>query len=154
HRKLQWIGWLDDARAFTLDENALTLWNVEYGQAEYQINASQPQAVAFSPGRKQVALVAANGVAVYSADNGDLLTRTPLDDNRQERQAAFSPAGDVLAVSGYQNVSIFDLHTGKLITSVFSEAANGFAKDLAWPNNEYVLVGGTDLVHVPSQMVV
>jgi hypothetical protein len=60
----------------------------------------------------------------------------------------------VLAVSGNQQVHFFDLATGKKITSVFAPAAGAFMKDLAWVSDEHVLVGGSELIHAPSQALV
>jgi hypothetical protein len=152
--KLTALAWLDDERLLTLSETALTLWNLDGAQAVYQIELDQPQSIAFSPGRKQLAVARRGVVDVYSAADGDHLARVKLDDAGGSGQVAFSPSGRVLAVAGNQYVHIFDLAEGKPITSIFAPMASAFAKDLSWVSDEHVLVGGSNLLHVPSQMLV
>jgi hypothetical protein len=152
--KLAALAWLDDERVLTLSETALTLWNLDGAQAVYQIELDQPQSFALSPGRKQLAVVRLGAVDIYSAGQGDHLARVKLDNAGGSRLAAFSPNGQALAVTGNERVHFFDLATGNEITSIFSPMAGAFVKDISWVSDEHVVVGGSNLLHVPSQVLV
>jgi len=155
-RGLKWLAWLDDQRALTLDGETLTLWQVDDARAVYQIPAEHAQSAAFSPGRRQIALVTMQGVDVYSVDDGELLARLKPDRRGAGGHAAFSPSGQRLAVAvaGGETVSIYDLTNGEKLATVYARSAHALAKNLQWLGDDYVLTSGSDLIHVPDEMTV
>lgn len=109
-------------------------------------------APAFSPGGKQFAVGASEGVSIHDAASGELLARIALDRDFG-RKAAFSPSGKLLAVTGSSVIKIYEIASGEKVTEAYCGSAF-FDKGLCWLGDEHVLVGGTDLVHIPSQMTV
>jgi len=69
---------------------------------------------------------------------------------------AFSPTGDSIAVATSLNVDIYEISSGKRVASAYSYAVWGrsSAHSLAYLDEQHVLVGGADLIHIPSQMVI
>jgi WD40 repeat protein len=151
-KKIEWIGWVDDERIITVDGNSLTMWTIDGPRGVYQINGEGLKAPAFSPGGKQMAVGTSTGVSVHEVATGELLTRIEMN-HSFGRHVAFSPSGKLLAVTGASTVDVFDLTTGEKTVGAYA-ASSGSDKGLSWLDEEHVLVGGSDLIHLPSQMTV
>ena len=152
HANIEWLGWTDEQHAMTQDDNGLTMWDVDVPQGVYQITGKRMGPPAFSPGGKQFAIGTENGFEVHDVASGQLLSRIATNKPSLNRQVAFSPTGKLLAVTGLSTVEIYDVTTGQKLTEAYSEgSARG---GLIWTDEENVLVGGTSLIHLPSQMTV
>jgi hypothetical protein len=153
HRKdVNWIGWVDDQRIMTADNGGIFMWLAEGPKGVYQVAGQEMSAPAFSPGGKQFAIGTDKGYSIHEVESGELVSRIPLDHSFR-RQVAFSPSGKLLAVTGSSTVEVYDLATGKKSVEAYAPAAQS-NKGLTWVNEEHVLVGGSDLIHLPSQMTV
>jgi hypothetical protein len=151
-KKIEWIGWVDDERVMTVDGNSLTMWSIEGPRGMYQVTGEGLKAPAFSPGGKQFAVGSDSGVSVHEVGTGELLTRIGMN-HSFGRHVAFSPSGKLLAVTGSSTVDVFDLATGQKTVSAYAASAVS-DKGLSWLDEEHVLVGGSNLIHLPSQMTV
>jgi hypothetical protein len=151
-RQLEWMGWIDDERLMTLDQNGLTMWHAGEVRGIYQLGIERAKQPAFSPGGKQFALAHDEGVDIHDVETGELVVPVPMDDVGYNRLAAFSPSGKQIAVTGTATVSLYDIASGELLTQAYAPSAGAFNKGLAWVNEKQVLVGGTDLVDVASKM--
>jgi WD40 repeat protein len=136
----------------TVDRNSATVWSIDGPKGLYQISGEGLKAPAFSPGGKQFAIGASGGISVHDVASGTLLAKIPLE-HSFGRYVAFSPSSKFLAATGSQTVEVFDLATGKKTTVAYA-ASTGSDKGLCWLDEEHVLVGGSDLIHLPSQMTV
>lgn len=151
-RQVSWIGWVDDQRIMTVDRNTLTMWSVDGPKGIYQITGDGMQAPAFSPGGKQFAIGTDKGFAIHDVATGDLLARVDMALGFN-RQVAFSPSGMLLIVTGASTVDVYDLATGQQRVVAYAASA-GAGKGICWLDEEHVLVGGSKLIHLPSQMTV
>jgi WD40 repeat protein len=151
-KKIEWIGWVDDERVLTLNRNSLTMWSIDRPRGVYQITGQGLNAPTLSPGGKQIAVGSETGVTVHDVGTGELLTRIPMS-HSFIRRVAFSPSGKLLAVSGSSTLDVYDLTTGKKTVDAYAASA-GSNKGLSWLDEEHVLVGGSNLIHLPSQMTV
>jgi WD40 repeat protein len=151
-QQLEWIGWIDDQRVMTVDRNSATVWSIDGPKGLYQVAGEGMKSPAFSPGGKQFAIGANDGISVHDVASGTLLAKIPLE-HSFGRYVAFSPSGKFLAATGSQTVDVFDLATGKKTTVAYAASA-GSDKGLCWLDEEHVLVGGSDLIHLPSQMTI
>jgi hypothetical protein len=150
--QVTWLCWLDENRLLTLDEKALTLWNVDGAKAIYQISGQRMSPPAFSPGGNQLSLVSGNQVNVHDVESGELLASLPVDDLGMNSITAISPSGKLVAATGTAEVIIGDLSSGEIVLRCYAPAAGAFAKGLAWVNEDQLIVGGTNLVDIPSMM--
>jgi hypothetical protein len=150
--QISWLCWLDENRLLTLDEHALTLWNVDGAKAIYQISGERMSPPAFSPGGKQLSLANGSAVNVHDVDSGELLASLAVEDLGMNALTAFSPSGKQIAVTGTSEVIVGDLGSGEIVLRCYAPAAGAFAKGLAWVNENQILVGGTNLVDIPSKM--
>jgi WD40 repeat protein len=152
NHQLEWIGWVDDERLMTIDRQGLTMWSIGGPEGEYQITGNGMRAPSFSPGGKQFAIGTDQGVSIHDVASGELLTRLAME-HGFNRRVAFSPSGKLIAASGTSTVEIYDASTGEKGIVAYCGSA-GHDKDLCWLGEEHVLVGGADLIHLPSQMTV
>lgn len=151
--KVEWLGWLDDARLMTIDRNGLTVWNVEaQPRGDYHIMGNGMKAPAFSPGGKQFAIGADKGMSIHDANSGEILSRIGMD-HSFERHVAFSPSGKLLAATGMSTVEVYDATTGDKVMEAYAGNSRS-DKGICWLDEEHVLVGGQELIHLPSQMTI
>ncbi|HYO24807.1 MAG TPA: SHD1 domain-containing protein [Lacipirellulaceae bacterium] len=153
-RRLEWLGWADDEHIMTVDHNGLTMWSAEKPAGVYHIPGRVREAPALSPGGKQLALGTDKGFSLHDVASGELLTRIPMENPGFATRVAFSPSGKLLAATGSSIVAVYDAATGKKLTEVYAAAADGMNRGLCFVDEEHVLVGGSDLIHLPSQVTV
>ena len=150
--KIEWIGWVDEECVLTVDRNGLTMWSIAGPSGVYHIAGDGLKAPAFSPGGKQFAIGANEAVSIHDVATGEMLARIKLD-HGFDRRVAFSPGGDLLSTTGSSTVEIYDIAKGDKIIEAYCGSARS-DQGICWLGNEHVLVGGADLIHVPSQMTV
>lgn len=150
--KIEWLGWLDDGRLMTIDRRGLTVWNFDGPSGEYQIMGDGMKAPSFSPGGKQFAVGTDNGMSIHDAASGELLTRIKMD-HGFNRHVAFSPSGKLLAATGQSGVDVYDATTGEKVMDAYAGNSR-WDLGICWLDEEHVLVGGQELIHLPSQMTV
>lgn len=151
-RQVEWIGWVDEQRLISVNSEGLTMWSVDGPRGEYHITGSGMKSPAFSPGGKQFAIGTDDGVSIHDVASGELLTMIPMD-HGFERQVAFSPSGRLLASASGSTVEIYDATNGEKGIEAYSGSGDA-RKGVCWLDEEHVLVGGSDLIHLPSQMTV
>jgi hypothetical protein len=69
------------------------------------------------------------------------------------RQVAFSPSGKLLAATGQSGVDVYDATTGEKVMEAYAGNSR-WDLGICWVDEEHVLVGGQELIHLPSQMTV
>jgi hypothetical protein len=152
NQQVKWVGWVDDEHVMTVDGGTLTLWSTHGPKGAYQISGTGLGAPAFSPGRKQFAIGTDKGFSIHDVASGELLTRINMAPGFN-RQVAFSPSGRLLAATASATIEIYDLETGEKAIEAYAPSADS-EKGICWLDEEHVLAGGADLIHLPSQMVV
>ena len=152
--QLSWLCWVDEDHLMTLERSALTLWKVDGAEAVYLVGGDLLRPPVFSPGGKQFVMAGMNSLDVHDVKSGDMLLSIPLEGSWPTRSAAFSPSGKLLAVTSLANVTIFDATTGQQVQQIYAPAAGSSDLAVAWVNEGQVLVGGTNLIDVASQMAI
>jgi hypothetical protein len=154
--QLEWLGWVDDERLMTLDENGLTMWSLSGSGASgvYHLPGTRMKQPAFSPGGKQFAIMTEAGLAIHNVETGEMITRIAMESFGHDGHVAFSPSGKFVAVGNSGVVEVFEVASGRRLVRAFAPHLSGFAQGLVWVTEAYVLAGGADLVHLPSQMTV
>jgi WD40 repeat protein len=149
-----WLGWADEQHVLVVGFDGLTALDASSGRGVYRIPCEGASFAAFSPGRKQIAVAGTTAALVHDARSGAALGRLKLDEDHGDRRVAFSPNGRYLAVTATSRVAMYDLPSGNVIDEVYCQSGSRFQGDVAWLSDEHVLVGGADLVHIPSRVVV
>jgi hypothetical protein len=150
--KLDWLGWTDESHLMTVSRGMATLWSVEGPRGVYQMQVGLIARPTFSPGGKQFAIRGETGFTIHDVASGKLLAQVSIEDTTANEAAAFSPSGKLLAVSEGPSVDVYDIATDKKIMSAYSGAGYGPEMQVHWLSEDLVLVGGEDLIHLPSQM--
>src|SRR5690606_6514874 len=110
------------------------------------------KAPSFSPGGKQFVIGTVMGMSIHDAASGELLTRIKMD-HGFNRQVAFSLSGKLLAATGRSDVDVYDATTGEKVMDAYADNLR-WDLGICWVDEEHVLVGGQELIHLPSQMTV
>ncbi|MAT72171.1 MAG: hypothetical protein CMJ58_21905 [Planctomycetaceae bacterium] len=152
--QFEWIGWLDEDRVLTVDDNNAIAWAIdgEKIRGDYQIPVRNGARPAFSPGGGQFALPANGSVDIHSVATGERLARVPVEGASSGSQVAFSPNGELIAVSTGPFVKVVAIAGGEQLCDAFAPV-RGDNVGLAWAGDQYVLAGGRDLIHVGTQTV-
>lgn len=150
----KWLCWIDDDHLMTLEDDVLTLWNVDGAEAVYLVSGDRLGVPTFSPGGNQFVIAASGRVSVHDVKSGDMLQNIPLDGRGHARSAAFSPSGKLLAVTAADEVIVYDATNGEKVTQAYAPGSGFPNRGVAWANEKQVLVGGTNLVDVGSQMAI
>ena len=96
------------------DEGDYTRWNLPKG-AKARLRRGSIKGISFSPDGTRIAVGRATGVWLYDAHTGAELALL-TDHTSLTGDVAFSPDGKTLA-SGYGDISLWDIDTGKLLKS-------------------------------------
>ncbi len=96
------------------DEGDYTRWNLPKG-AKARLRRGSIKGISFSPDGTRIAVGRATGVWLYDARTGAELALL-TDHTSLTGDVAFSPDGKTLA-SGYGDISLWDIDTGKLLKS-------------------------------------
>ncbi|MBI1349091.1 hypothetical protein GC163_22695 [bacterium] len=156
-REVAFAAFLDDQRVGTVNsEGDLVVWNISNLQPVFQF--AEARLFAVSPGRKQLAIVRGNilgdkDVALIDAQTGDGLGVVPLEGRTES--LAFHPNGQWLAIShgneANKFLSIVDVATGEIINRY---PLPDVAATLQWVGDDYLLLGGQQLISRPMQAIV
>jgi|GEM_PF-2231580 len=156
-REVAFAAFVDDQHVGTVNsEGDLVLWNVSDAQPVYRFPGARIFAV--SPGGQQLAAVRGNilgdkDIALLDARTGEGLGVIPLEGRTES--LAFHPNGQWLAVShgteANKMVTIFDMSTGEVAERY---PLPDVAPLLQWIGDDYLLLGGQQLVSRKVQAVV
>ncbi len=152
-RRFEQAFFIDDERLLTISSwgGVATLWNIENAEAIWTVDFRQHSMPALSPGRKQLAVAASDGVAILDAATGNTLGRAQSEDGASGT-LAFSPDGKRLGSLTARRVQVWDLTTGKLTHDVwFPKQMAG--KDLDFLGGNFVLVDNHFLVDLAKRIV-
>ena len=154
HVTFKWLCWIDDDHLMTVENDVLTMWNVDGAEAVYLVSGDQLGVPTFSPGGSQFVIAASGRVSVHDVKSGDMLQNIPLDGQGHARSAAFSPSGKLLAVTAASDVVVYDATTGEKVIQAYAPSSFFPNWGVAWVNEDQVLVGGMNLVDIGSQMTI
>ncbi|WP_145058481.1 SHD1 domain-containing protein [Adhaeretor mobilis] len=145
------LTWLGDSRLATVGMKNITIWDVETAQAIYTLELNGLSCGVVSPGMKQLALADSKAINVLDAATGEPLQQVALPQGRRHQAIAFDPSGKLLAGTDGSQVDLINLETGELFDTLYLPSSGS---TISWADSEHLLVGGSSLVHVPSQMVI
>jgi hypothetical protein len=152
-RRFEQAFFVDDERLLTISSwgGVATLWNIDKAEAIWTVDFRQHSMPALSPGRKQLAVAAGDGIAILDAATGNTLGRAQSDDGAGGT-LTFSPDGKRLGSLSARRVQVWDLTTGKLTHDVwFPKQMAG--KDLDFLGGNFVLVDNHFLVDLAKRIV-
>lgn len=160
HGKLLQVAFADEKTVMTLDPNNLLAWNLDGPRAVFQIPVESSPCFALSPGRRLLAVKTNLGVNIHDAASGDLISRVPIAGATTMTAIVWSPDGTQLALADSSYTKVVDLASKATLCEVLAKSrlmgpqAKMPETAVCWADKEHVLVGGSALVHVPSQTVV
>ena len=136
---------LDEKRLLTIGKRVV-LWDFETAAALYSVPLPKTAKIAFSANNKQIAIPSGDSVFVIDTDDGKVLgeieTPHPAD------VLAFSHSGNFLAGLAKTNGSIWvwDLAANELVQELSTNLRS--TKSMVWVDDDYLLVGNSDLIDV------
>lgn len=145
------LTWIDDDRLATVGRQTITVWDVESARAIYTLTLNGMSSGALSPGLNQFAIADSKAVYILDAATGEPLQQVTLPQGRRHRALAFDPSGQLLAGLDGNQVDLMNLETGEVFDTLYVPDSGS---TIAWTDDEHLLLGGGNLVHVPSQMTV
>lgn len=145
------LTWIDDDRLATVGRQTITVWDVESARAIYTLTLNGMSSGALSPGLNQFAIADSKAVYILDAATGEPLQQVALPQGRRHRALAFDPSGKLLAGLDGNQVDLMNLETGEVFDTLYVPDSGS---TIAWTDDEHLLLGGGNLVHVPSQMTV
>jgi hypothetical protein len=151
--EIKWAEWLDDEQLMLVNgEGTTVLWRIDgkTPRAVYQVDANGRCTPTLSPGHSYMALATPRGVEIFRAIDGTLLAR--MSDVRPGAGAvAFNEDGSRLACVSGTSIYVWNAKTGKLERDFdCSQLRSG---NLAWLDNNHLLVGGTDVVDIQRRLI-
>ena len=155
-KEVKAVEWIDDNRLITANFKSVLIWDVDTRRLLWKIEGGGSNGYALSHNRKQLAVASGKGIIVVDLASGEVVQRVEPPESRHYGRIAFCPSGQLLAAShgsGAQ-LDLINLETGELFDTLNLQSNSRENVGFFWPDNEHVLIGGRDLVHVPSKVIV
>ena len=156
-KQVSGLQWIDEQRLITTGFKDLMVWDVDSRTLLFKIeSAGGRESYTLSPNRKQLLVAGRKGIIVIDLASGDVVKNVEPKEERNFGRIAICPSGQLLAASHRhgKKIDLINLETGETFDTLNLDAKGREKVGFFWPDNQHILIGGTDLVHVASKVEV
>ncbi len=151
-KDVEWAAFADDEHVMTCNrDGSLIFWHAPSATAKWRMKVSTSITPVLSPGRKQVAVMVEQGLAVIDPLAGRVLCL--VDGGRSVSSLAFTPDGKRVVGATAAAVCTWDLEKGAALPDIGLPPKVGGYSVVAL-DSRFALLGGSFLLDLDKKMVV
>lgn len=153
HRDVSWAEFINAEKLATCSSGGkIAIWNLATMQPTCHIQAEPDSIPCLSADRKMMAIVSKNAMGLFNIEKQEMITSQKTPRDLQGPAVAFSPSGRKIGCIAGDRIVVWDTATGALEKDFGLTGLHFFHRGIAFPDDEFVLVGYQYLIELKNQL--